>query len=312
MSGGKSSLCVGRLTPAALDEAARLIHQSLAAWYRRHLNQPDRFGHDWEPFRVFPSVYESLDPGCAITVRDYPDSPLLGLCFYHPRTTHVAIGIVVTRPEAGGRGVARAMLEEVLALADAAQLPVRLVSSLMNLDSFSLYTRLGFVPGMVFQDLQFPLGVLPPLFPASGHLRLAKAEDVPAMADLEHRMAGIRREHDFCHFITNDPRLWHTLVLISEDGTLRGFLTSLHQGDTRMIGPGWMENDGDALALLSAQLHHHAPANPVFLVPARAAALIAACYQAGARNVELHTAQVRGPSPDPQGIIIPTFLPESG
>ena len=52
--------------------------------------------------------------------------------------------------------MARAMLEDVFQVADAAGLPVRLVSSLMNLDSFSLYTKMGFVPGTVFQDLQFP------------------------------------------------------------------------------------------------------------------------------------------------------------
>lgn len=306
------AILLGRLTADGGDEAARLIHRSLAVWYNLNLNQPDRFGDDWQPFRVFPNIYQELDPGCAITARDSASGCLLGVCFYHPRPSHVSVGIVSTLPESGKRGVARAMLEEVLLIANAANLPVRLVSSLMNLDSFSLYTRLGFVPGMVFQDLQFPPGVLPPQVPTQGIIRRATPADVPAMAALEKRKTGIYRAHDFAYFVKNEAEAWHTLVLIGTDGGTRGFLGSLHHGGTQMIGPGWMENDADALALICAQLHHHAPGNPVCLVPAHAAGLVAALYQAGARNVELHVAQVRGPSTEPEGIIIPTFLPESG
>ena len=306
------ALVLGRLPAGGTDEAARLIHRSLAVWYRLNLNQPDRFGDDWQPFRVFPSIYQDLDPGCAITAKDAVSGCLLGVCFYHPRPSHVSVGIVSTLPESGRRGVARAMLEEVLMIADAGNLPVRLVSSLMNLDSFSLYTRLGFVPGMVFQDLQFPPGVLPLQVPIQGIIRRATPADVLAMAALEEKMTGIHRAHDFAYFAKNEAEAWHTLVLIGNEGGMRGFLGSLHQGGTQMIGPGWMENDADALALICAQLHHHAPGNPVFLVPARATGLVASLYQAGARNVELHVAQVRGRSTAPEGIIIPTFLPESG
>jgi ribosomal protein S18 acetylase RimI-like enzyme len=312
MSGDNAAIKLGRLTPDAGEAAARLIHQSLSFWYDRNLNQPDRFGADWEPFLIFPDVYQGLDPDCAVTARDAVSGLLLGVCFYHPRPTHLAVGIVATHPEAGGRGVARAMLQEVLAIADVRKLPVRLVSSLMNLDSFSLYTKLGFVPGIVFQDLQFPPGLLPPLRPHEGSIRPATMDDVPAMADLEERRTGIRRDHDFAWFVRNEPRIWHTLVLSGSDGGIRGFLGSLSVEGIQMIGPGWMENDADALALIAAQLHHHAPGNPVFLVPARAAGLVASLYQAGARNVELHVAQVRGPAMEPQGIVIPTFLPESG
>ena len=303
---------MGRLSESDSNAAAGLIHQSLAVWYARNLNQPDRFGQAWEPFRLFPEVYHSLDPDCGVSARDPISGELLGVCFYHPRPSHVSVGIVATHPDAGARGVARAMMQEVLVLADARQLPVRLVSSLMNLDSFSLYTRLGFVPGTIFQDLWFPPGILPPLAPPPGTLRPAVAADVPAMAALEESLTGLQRDQDFRFFVQNDPAVWHTLVLIGPDGNLSGYLSSINDGTTAMIGPGGMEDDAGALALLTAQLHHHVPATPVLLVPARATQLIASLYQAGARNLELHTAQVRGSSREPQGIIIPTFLPESG
>ena len=308
----RNTVILGRLPEAQFDEAAGLIHTSLASWYGRHLNQPDRFGAAWEPFRIFPEVYEALDPGCAVTARDPVSQQLLGLCFYHPRPSHVSVGIVVTHPAAGGRGVARKMLEEVLASADALNLPVRLVSSLMSLDSFSLYTRLGFVPGTLFQDLQFPPGKLPPLVAEQGTIRRMLEADVPALVELEERLSGIRREQDFAFFVRNERHLWHTLILLGPDGIPRGFLGSIAQGGTRMLGPGLMQTEEDALALISAQLHHHAPGNPVILVPARAAGLVASLYRSGARNVELHVAQVRGTGREPEGIVIPTFLPESG
>ncbi len=305
-------LLVGRLSSGESDEAAALIHVSLDSWYRRHLNQPGRFGLEWPPFRIFPEVYGELDAGCAVTARDAASGQLLGICFYHPRPTHVSVGIVATHPSAGGRGVARAMLEEVFALADGQALPVRLVSSLMNLDSFSLYTRLGFVPGTVFQDLQFPPGVLPVMPPFAGSIRPAEASDVEAMAALEASLTGLDRSLDFGFFVRNKPGRWHTLVLLGPDGGLRGYLGSIHSGGTQMLGPGLMLEEGDALALITAQLHHHAPGNPVFLVPAKASGMVEALYRAGARNVELHVAQVRGGGREPGGIVLPTFLPESG
>jgi GNAT superfamily N-acetyltransferase len=97
-------------------------------------------------FLLFPEVYESLDPGEAVTARDSQTGEVLGVCFSHERETHVAIGIVATAPEAGGRGIAKQMMTAVLEKARNLGKPARLVSSLLNLDSFSLYTRLGFVP----------------------------------------------------------------------------------------------------------------------------------------------------------------------
>jgi GNAT superfamily N-acetyltransferase len=295
------------------DAAARLIHGALSAWYTRHLNQPGRFGADWEPFRIFPDVYEKLDPGSALVALEGEGGPLRGICFFHPRPTHVSVGIVAVDPAAGGRGAARVMLGEVLRRADESGKPVRLVSSLMNLDSFSLYTKLGFVPGTVFQDVQFPPGQHPPRAPArDGEVRLAVAGDLAGMAAVEQELTGLDRRQDFDFFLENAGGIWQTMVLAGRDGQVRGFLASITAGGTWMLGPGAMRDEEDALALITAQLEAHAPRNPVVLVPVRATGLVQALYAAGARNVELHVAQVRGAAPEPKGIVIPTFLPESG
>lgn len=315
---------VGRLGVASseFEEAARVIHRSLAAWYQRHLNQGQRFGSEWQPFLIFPELYADLDPGCALTVRN-PGGALTGICFYHPRETHVSIGIVATDPESGGRGVARAMVSEVLRMADQWGLPARLVSSALNLDSFSLYTRMGFSPGQLFQDMQFAPGTLPPATKPAG-VRQALPADAVRMADLEFALTGIRRENDYVFFLNRTKSGWHTLVQESLDGKLQGFLCALRNPDVHLIGPGITAGEDTALSLLSAQLHRHPDSNPVFLVPACATRLVAGLYAAGARNVELHLAQERpiggNPAthvpqstvPAPGAVVLPTFLPESG
>ncbi|MEN9283309.1 MAG: hypothetical protein RLZZ179_802 [Verrucomicrobiota bacterium] len=300
------------LTPDDWDEQARLIHASLSTWYRTRLNS-DKFGEDPTPFRVFPELYEALDPGCCLVSQDSAGSPLTGSVFYHPRETHWAVGIVNTHPAAAGRGVARALMEEVIQRAGS--IPVRLVSSAMNLDSFSLYTRLGFVPRMTFQDLrlEIPTHGLPPHNTGDLHIRPATPDDIDRLADLELELNGIRRAHDLAHFVTNAAGCWRLYLAESSSGSLKGFLGAIHHPASRMLGPGVCTDEATAAALI----HHTLNADfrgcaPVWLVPVHCGDLVRTCYQWGARNVELHLASVRGSAPPLRAVTLPTFLPESG
>ena len=129
-----SAMKLLRLQTHQYDDLARLLHSSLDVWHRTRLNT-DRFGSDWRPFRPMVEIYEALDPGCCVVAMD-DGGPLLGAAFFHPRETHVGVGIVSVSPTAFGRGVARAMMQEIIRAA--AGMPLRLVSNAMNLDSFSL------------------------------------------------------------------------------------------------------------------------------------------------------------------------------
>ena len=303
------------LTPADWPELATLIHASLSTWYRTRLNS-DKFGPDPAPFSVFPELYEALDPGCCLVSQDAPDGPLTGSVFYHPRETHWAVGIVNTHPAAAGRGVARTLMEEVLRRADAAGKPVRLVSSAMNLDSFSLYTRLGFVPQMTFQDLKLtvPADGLPAVAEdAVVRIRRAAPADVPAIADLECRLNGIRRAHDYAHFTADPAGPWHLWLAERPDGSPAGFLAAVRHPSVRMLGPGVCEDEATAAALVRHALDEAFRGEAVvWLVPVQCAALVRRCYAWGARNVELHLASVRGEAPPMRGVTLPTFMPESG
>ena len=304
------------LAPADHEAAARLLHRSLAHWYQSRLGQGARFGDRHEPFRLFPEVYAALDPGQAIAAHDTVSGELLGVCFVHPRRTHVSIGIVATAPEAQGRGVARAMLTPVLAQAHRAGLPARLVSSLLNLDSFSLYSRLGFVPHTIYQDLALTVpatGLTAPPPPGAARVRLAtNADEAARVAAFELEWQGIHREPDYAFFLRNPVGAWRVWVLEDTNGAIEGFLVASHHPSCVMLGPGVARDEATASALLWRALDAMRGASPVFLLPCAAARLVQQCYAWGARNVELHAAQAIGHVPPARGIAFPTFLPESG
>ncbi len=166
------------LTVADREPIARLLHRSLVHWYESRLGQGSRFGDSHEPFTLFPDVYESLDPGECVTART-DNGEIVGVCFSHEREKHVSVGIVATSPDAGGRGIAKRMMSLVLEKAKRLGKPARLVSSLLNLDSFSLYTRLGFVPGAIFQDMLITVpedGMTSPAPTGSNRVREARSD----------------------------------------------------------------------------------------------------------------------------------------
>ena len=143
-------------------------------------------------------------------------------------------------------------------------------------------------------------------------MRPAASDDVTAMTQLEADLVGLRRAKDYAFFIDNEMGIWHTLVSCDEGGNVDGFLSSVAHPGSNMIGPGVMRSERIAIALVAAQLDHHRGRTPVFLPPVEAAHLVQTLYNWGCRNCELHFAQVRGQYPQPKGLIMPSFMPETG
>jgi GNAT superfamily N-acetyltransferase len=297
-----------RLQPHQRDELAKLIHTSLDVWHRTRLNT-DRFGTDWKPFRVMGEVYEALDPGCCLAATDEAGA-LIGSAFFHPRETHVGVGVVSVHPTAFGRGVGRAMMEEIIRIAGGK--PLRLVSSAMNLDSFSLYTRLGFVPQVTLQavTLNVPAGGLRG---ASSRLRAATLKDVPAIADFEFRLNGIRKEKDYRFFAENKSGGWRLAVIEKADGGLAGFLAASAHPSDQLLGQGVAEDEATMQELVHGMLDQHFRGKSVvWMLPVGCSGLVRQAYAWGARNRETHLFSVLGDAPPMRGITLPTFLPESG
>lgn len=293
-------------------EVADLIQVSTNFWYQRG-GKPAIFTCAPNDVQLFCKVYEELDPGCCVVAQSGKTGRIAGSCFYHPRPTHVSLGIMNVHPNYFGQHVAARLLRFITDFADAQRKPVRLVSSAMNLDSFSLYTRAGFVPRQAFQDMYWRVpaeGLKEKLLLKNARVRAASTNDAEAIAALELANVHISRQKDFKYFLANADGIWHGSV-IEDDSGIRGFLFSIQHPASNMLGPGWARDDEDAMALIQAELDHHRGRSPVFLVPVDRPDLVARLYASGARNCEIHLAQVRGTYQPPKGISMPTFMPET-
>ena len=283
------------------QEVAELIYLSTNQWYLTH-GHPAAFSGEPAVADVFFSVYGKMEGSAGVVAVDGWSGRLIGSCFYHVRPTHVSLGIMNAHPNHFGCGVARQLLQFIIDLADREGKPVRLVSS-------ALYTRAGFTPRCAYQDVlvEVPEEGMGVEVEVPKRVRVATMEDVEGMAVVEMEISGIRRDGDYRYFIENKDGFWHVSVCEGEDG-LEGFLIS-SQG---MLGPGVARTEGQAAALLLAELEQHRGKGMVFLVPVECGELVRQVYAWGGKNCELHFAQVRGAFQPFRGVSMPTFMPETG
>ena len=299
--------------PSDRSEVAELVAISMNHWDETH-GRPGSFSGGPDQTALFCHVYEALDPGCCLVAEHAATGRLAGSCFYRERETHLSLGIMNVHPNHFGRGVARELLRFVTDAADAAGKPLRLVSSALNMDSFSLYTRAGFVPRLAYQDLLLavPESGLQASIPGTERVRPATLDDVEAMARIELEVSGISRRKDYLHFIENADGFWHVSVFEGDGGGLEGFLVSIGHPLFNEIGPGVARTEEHAAALLLAELNQYPGRTPLLLVPVECGELVSLLYGWGGRNCETHFAQVRGPSQPFRGVSMPTFMPETG
>jgi hypothetical protein len=184
----------------------------------------------------------------------------------------------------------------------------------MNIDSFSLYNRAGFVPRYAYQDMFVPVpaGGLKRSLPGSERVRDAVLADVPKMAALEMEVSGICREHDYAYCIKNELGCWHASVIENAQGGLDGWLISCGHSGMNMVGPGVARGEAEAAALLLRELDQHRGRAPIFIVPMEKHDLVRQIYEWGGKNCELHLCSVRGAFQPFKGINMPSFLPETG
>jgi GNAT superfamily N-acetyltransferase len=302
------------MTDADRFEVAELIYASINVWYQKNGKLPIFVGGP-RVTEVFYDVYNALEPGCTVVAESPETGRLMGSCFYHPRKLHVSLGIMNVHPNYFGLGVARTLLQHIIDYTDSRDYKaLRLTSSALNLDSFSLYNRAGFVPRYAYQDMFLPVPKdgLKQTTPGMDRVRPAKTADVPAMAALEMEISAITREEDCYYCIANTAGFWHTAVYENPRGSIDGFIISSAHPAMNMVGPVLARNDDVAAALLLRELDLHRGRAPVFLVPVDHPKLVHQMYACGAKNCELHFCSVRGEFQPFRGVNMPTFLPETG
>jgi GNAT superfamily N-acetyltransferase len=295
-------------------EVAELIYASINVWYQTH-GRPAIFVGGPRVTEVFYDVYDALEPGCAVVAENTQTGRLMGSCFYHPRTHHVSLGIMNVHPNYFGQSVSRALLQYIIDYTERHGFKaLRLTSSALNLDSYSLYNRAGFVPRYVYQDMFLPVPAegMNQSVPGAERVRDATLADVPAMAALEMEVSGITRDQDYRYCIENTAGFWHAAVYEGAGGHIDGFMISSAHPAMNMLGPCVARSETETAALILRELDRHRGKSPVFLLPVECYNLVRLLYAWGARNCELHLCQVRGEFQPFRGVNMPTFLPETG
>lgn len=299
------------------DRAAygEMVHAAFNAWYWRHGWGRDYFQCSPADAAVFYDVYNDLTPGRSFAAVDPDSDRLMGACFYHPRERHVSLGIMAVHPSHGGRGVGRALVNAIVRFTDEGGYPaLRLVSSAMNMDSFSLYNRAGLVPRQSYHDMVItvPSGGHPGRHPLRDRVRPATVADVAAMGALELEVSGIRREPDYRYALANPRGGSRTAVCEDGHGGLDGWLIAVRHPAINMIGPGVARTEEAAAALILDQLEHFRGQTVLLVVPMNQRRLVETLYDWSARNVETHLFQARGEFQPFAGVSLPSFLPETG
>jgi GNAT superfamily N-acetyltransferase len=302
------------IRPEDRSEVAELIYSSINYWYRTH-GAPEIFQGGPRVTEIFYDVYNDLTPGCNVVAVNPQNGRIMGSCFYHPRQHHVSLGIMNVHPNYFGRGVGRQLLQQIIDYTHRnGYNSLRLTQSAINIDSFSLYNKAGFVPRYAYQDMitQVPQSGMNRTVEGLDRVRDATVADVPAMAALEMEVSGISREPDYRYCIENRRGIWHVSVIEGPRGTLDGFMISCAHVVMNMLGPCVARTEQDAAALILRELDQHKGRAPVCLVPMDKVALVRQMYQWGARNCEMHFCQVYGKFQPFRGVNMPTFLPETG
>ncbi|UCD29598.1 MAG: GNAT family N-acetyltransferase, partial [Planctomycetota bacterium] len=234
---------------------------------------------------------------------------------YHPRKYHVSLGIVCVHTDHGKKGIGRSLVDYILRFTQEKNYKsCRLVASAINMDSFSLYNRSGFVPRVIYQDMVINVSAdnLNPHVPGKDRVRDALVKDVAGMGDLEMELSGIKREMDYLYAIENSRNVLHASVYENDRHGIDGFMISIKHPALNMIGPCVARSQTIAIALMGRELERFSGTWALLVVPMEQRKMVEQLYGWGALNVETHLKQVWGEFQECKGIEMPSFLPETG
>ena len=311
----KRSFLLRALNDSDVPEYAEMLYNSFNDWYWKHGWGKDYFGCKPQETSIFYDIYNDLTPGRSIAAFDDETGRLVGACFYHPREYHVSLGIMCTHKDYWGKGIGKAMVEYILKFTKENNYKsCRLVGSAMNMNSFSLYNRSGFVPRVSYHDMVITVSddTLKIHAPLENRVRNAVPEDVAGMGDLEMEVSGIRREIDYHYAIENPRKVLHAAVYENAQGSIDGFMISVKHPALNMLGPCVARSEEIALALIRKELERFKGTWVLLVVPMEKRKMVEELYKWGGVNVETHLKQVWGEFQDFKGVNIPSFLPETG
>lgn len=303
-----------KLQPEDKAELSEQIYCAMNVWYTQHGRPPTWTGGPsvTEPFY---DVYEDLSPGCNVIAVNSETGRIIGSCFYHPREHHVSLGIMSVHPNYWGSGAGSAMMRHIIQYTESnGYEALRLTSSAINLDSFTLYAKYGFIGHYNYIDilLTVPDSGIAPAPPGADRVRPATLDDVDEMARLEFELSGICRTVDYKYFIENKRGYLQANVVESQGSGIDGFMLSSDSPAMNILGPSVARDEEAAAALIFDGLNRNRGKTPWFLIPMEKRGLVDQVLAWGGRICETHYCQVRGEYQPYKGVNLPSFLPESG
>ena len=232
------------------------------------------------------------------------DGRIVGSAFLHVRGDRAGIGPVTVDPRAQASGAGRAIMHRLLEESQRCS-SVRLVQDAFNNVSFSLYSKLGFVPRDVVPNLVAEDPRPQPV--ANGtEVRLMTVADLDEVAALDTRVTGLARRCDFELLLAFGSHL-----VCQRGGRIVGYLCRLALEDVNHLGPAAAEEPDDLKSLL-----YHAAQMP----GARAARiglhasqpeLVQYAMDSGYAVDHLSTYMVRGDWQPPKGVCAIAQFPEA-
>jgi len=232
------------------------------------------------------------------------DGTLVGSGFAHIRGDKAGIGPVTVAPEAQSRGVGRALMARLLEEARECS-SVRLIQDPFNNVSFSLYSKLGFVPRDVVARFvtEDPRPAPPGNSPA---VRAMTTSDIESVAALDERKTGMRRRPDYTLLLSLGSQL-----VCQRDGRLTGFLCRVPTDDEVMLGPGAAESLEDLRVLLEEALRTPGPRRMRVWLTASQHELLRCVFDAGFAISSVSTYMVKGKWQPPPGPHFMAMFPEA-
>jgi len=298
-----------------IPEYTAMLYKSFNDWYWKHGWGKDYFGCEPQETSIFYDIYNDLTPGRSIAAFDNQSGRMMGACFYHPREYHVSLGIMSVHPDYWRRGVGKAMVNHILDFTrENGYKSCRLVGSAINMNSFSLYNRSGFVPRVVHNDMVINISDSNqyPRVLGEDRVRDAAISDVAGIGSLEMEVSGIKREIDYHYAIKNPRNVLHASVYENDQKGIDGFMVSVRHCALNMMGPCVARSEEITLALIRRELERFRGTWVLFVVPMEKRKIIEQLYEWGAVNVETHLKQVWGEFNPFKGVNMPSFLPETG
>ena len=293
-------LSVRPMTVGDVPEAGRIIADAFNDVWQRH-----GFPAPWprpETAELMTGFYVGYPEARGFVAER--DGRVVGSGFAHIRADKAGIGPVTVAPGAQGEGVGKAIMERLLKETSRCS-SVRLVQDPFNNVSFSLYSKLGFVPRDVVARF---VTEDPRPTPAGDSLavRAMTTDDLESVAALDEQKAGMRRNSDYALLMSLGSQL-----VCRRDGRLTGFLCRVPADEEVMLGPGAAESLDDLRGLLSEALRIPGPRRMRLWLTASQHELLRCVLEAGFAISAVSTYMVKGEWQPPPGPHFMAMFPEA-